>query len=96
MWNTDAKYTIVPTSKFKNHYATYIKNGFDIDELDEIINMLANGDHLGSEYHDHPLKGRLKGFRGCHVRPDWVLIYKRTDKDLVLALRDTGTHSVYV
>ena len=40
---------------------------------------------------DHPLKGEWKGWRECHVEPDWLLIYKTTDTEVMLAR--TGTHA---
>lgn len=29
----------------------------------------------------------------CHIRPDWLLLWQQNDKELVLLLVDTGTHS---
>ena len=29
----------------------------------------------------------------CHIKPDWLLIYKYIDNDLVLLLFATGSHS---
>jgi YafQ family addiction module toxin component len=40
---------------------------------------------------DHPLKGIWKGWRECHVQPDWILIYKMTDAEVLLGR--TGTHA---
>ena len=39
------------------------------------------------------LKGKFKGFRECHIQPDWLLMYLIEDDVLVLTLVDTGTHS---
>ena len=32
-----------------------------------------------------------KGWRECHIEPDWLLIYKTTDEEVLLAR--TGTHA---
>ena len=40
-----------------------------------------------------PLKGNYIGHCECHIAPDWLLIYKITEKDLILLLTDTGSHS---
>ena len=42
---------------------------------------------------DHELKGKFKGFRECHIQPNWLLIYLLEDEILTLTLVDTGTHS---
>ena len=42
---------------------------------------------------DHPLKGNLKGVRELHIQPDWLLMYIRNKRELVLTLTRTGTHA---
>ena len=39
------------------------------------------------------LKGKYKGFRECHIQPDWLLIYLLENDVLTLTLVDTGTHA---
>jgi mRNA interferase YafQ len=41
---------------------------------------------------DHPLFGKWKRHRDCHVRPDLVLIYRKPDSD-TLALVRLGSHA---
>lgn len=84
---------IIWTSKFKKDYKTIIKRNLDINLLDEVIRILARGDELPQQYNDHSLSGNWKGFRECHIAPDWLLIYSIEDNNLVLVLSRTGTHS---
>lgn len=84
---------IVWTSKFKKDYKTMIKRNLDINLLDDVIRILARGDELPQKYNDHSLSGDWKGFRECHIAPDWLLIYSIQDNNLVLVLSRTGTHS---
>ncbi len=84
---------IIWTSKFKKDYKTIIKRNLDINLLDEAIRILARGDVLPQQYNDHSLSGNWKGFRECHIAPDWLLIYSIEDNNLVLVLSRTGTHS---
>ena len=84
---------IIWTSKFKKDYKTIIKRNLDINRLDEVIRILARGDELPQQYNDHSLSGNWKGFRECHIAPDWLLIYSIEDNNLVLVLSRTGTHS---
>ena len=40
---------------------------------------------------DHTLKGNYVGRRECHLEPDWLLIYKVEERDLIL--ERTGSHA---
>jgi len=40
---------------------------------------------------DHALKGYWIGCRECHIEPDWLLVYRLEENDLVLV--GTGTHT---
>jgi mRNA interferase YafQ len=81
------------TSKFKTDYILAIKRGYDINLLDEIIIKIAKREPLLKKHNDHALKGRYKGFRECHILPDWLLVYLIDDKILTLTLARTGTHA---
>lgn len=87
------KYQVTWSTKFKKDYKLAIKRGLDIDLLDTAIQILADTGTLPDEYLDHPLSGNYKGFRECHIQPDWLLIYKIVDDKLALVLTRTGTHS---
>ena len=87
------KYTVKLTSQFKRDYKLAMKQHRDITLLDDTIRLLANGMPLPDEYRDHPLQGNWRGYRECHILPDWLLIYKLDDNVLVLTLTRTGTHS---
>jgi mRNA interferase YafQ len=87
------KYKILRTSQFKKDYKMLKKRDKDIDLLLKIIEMLANGKALPEKFKDHQLAGGYIGYRECHIQPDWLLIYKITESELVLSLTRTGTHS---
>ena len=87
------KYQVIWSTKFKKDYKLAMKRGLDIDLLDTAITILAETGTLPKEYLDHSLSGNYKGFRECHIQPDWLLIYKIVEDKLALALTRTGTHS---
>ncbi len=87
------KYEIKFTSRFKKDYKLAQKRGLDISALEKVVEMLADGQSLPDEFHDHPLIGNYSGCRECHITPDWLLIYKFFESVLVLELSRTGTHS---
>lgn len=84
---------VVWTSQFKRDYKSAMRRHLDISLLDDIIRRLAHGETLPPKNKDHALVGRWHGYRECHVRPDWLLIYRLENDVLVLALARTGTHS---
>lgn len=87
------KYQIEMSTRFRKDYKLAKKRGYDMSLLKEVIDILASGETLPKAYLDHSLSGDYKGYRECHIQPDWLLIY-RIEKDLlVLGLTRTGTHS---
>ena len=70
------------------------KRGFDFAEVDAVIKLLIKDDSpLPEKYLDHALLGGLKGYRECHIKPDWLLVYRKDKEELILVLITTGTHS---
>lgn len=86
-------YKIKFTTTYKKSYKRIKKRGLDISLLDEVIELLRQGIPLPLHYHDHELKGKFAGFRECHIKPDWLLLYLQEDDVLVLTLVDTGSHA---
>jgi mRNA interferase YafQ len=83
--------TINYTSQFKRDYKRIKKQNKDLSKLRTVIEILATGNELEQKYKDHPLIGDWKGYRDCHIEPDWIVIYKRTID--TLTLQRTGSHS---
>ncbi|MBQ7700502.1 MAG: type II toxin-antitoxin system YafQ family toxin [Clostridia bacterium] len=83
------------TGQFKKDYKLAIKRGCDPQDLTTVISLLADEQPLPEKYKDHQLENSryYKGMRECHIKPDWLLIYKVYDDRLVLELIRTGTHS---
>ena len=87
------KLTLVPTSQFKNDYKRIKKRGYDLGALYDVLQKLANGVQLDERNHDHALAGGYIGFRECHIKPDWLLVYAIDGEKLILTASRTGTHS---
>ena len=86
-------YTLKFTTAFKKSYKLMKKRGLDLSLLDEVVDILRRGIPLDEKYRDHELTDSFKGFRECHIKPDWLLIYLVEKDILTLTLVDTGTHS---
>ena len=84
---------IVPSNRFRKDLKLLRRRGCDMALLEEVIDRLAAGETLAPKYRDHQLTGDYGGFRECHIAPDWLLVYQIMEKELLLLLSRTGTHS---
>lgn len=89
------KYDIRRTSQFKHDFKLMLKRGVDIKDFQDVLILLANGEVIPEKYKDHPLQNsrNFKNCRELHVKPDWLLIYKHSNDNVILYLIRTGTHS---
>ena len=87
------KYEVQPTTKFKKDLKLCKSRGYDIELINQIIKKLANGEKLEENNQDHDLQGNWEGYRECHILPDWLLVYKYIEDELILYLTRTGPHS---
>ncbi len=83
---------VVLTSAFKKDYKRLNRSGqYAMQDLQSIVEQLADNIPLAEKYRDHPLTGNLNDCRECHIKPDWLLMYRIESNDLVLVR--TGSHS---
>ncbi len=79
-------------TRFKKDYKRELKTDPSLPEkLTPVIDLLANDADLPERLSDHPLQGDWKGFRDCHIKPDLVMIYTKSNG--VLSLARLGSHS---
>lgn len=83
--------TVREANIFKRDVKRLNRGNFDLSKLVAITLKLAKKEKLEARYSDHALTGNWKGYRECHIAPDWLLIYMITDNELLLAR--TGSHS---
>lgn len=81
--------------QFKKDFKLAVKRGCDIAQLQKVITLLAEQQPLPQQYRDHALTDskEYKGVRECHIKPDWLLIYKVLQEKLILLFIRTGSHS---
>lgn len=85
------KYEVQRTSQFKKDVKLLVKRGMDIKILKETIKMLMDGQTLPESCKDHFLSGNWSGYKECHIKPDWLLVYDIDEN--VITLYRTGSHS---
>lgn len=81
------------TDKFRKDYKLAKKRGLPMEELEIVLQTLLEERPLEKKHRDHALSGNYIGFRECHIRPDWLLIYTIDHGNLILTAARTGSHS---
>ncbi|MEJ2767565.1 type II toxin-antitoxin system YafQ family toxin [Mycetohabitans sp. B46] len=87
--------TIDRSSAFKRDYKREAKGQHRTtldDVLKPVLLALATDQSLATRYRDHDLSGDWAGYRECHIKPDLLLIYRKSDSD-TLRLARLGSHS---
>ena len=81
------------TNSFKRDLKRVKARHFGLNLLKTVVDLLVEGSPLPKKYRDHALSNNWKGYRECHLAPDWLLVYRVSNEELVLVLSRTGTHS---
>ena len=84
---------LVLTTQFKKDYKRLKKRKYNIDLLQKVIEDIRMGKPLDAQHRDHALVGSYRGFRECHIQPDWLLVYAIDKDKLILTASRTGSHS---
>ena len=83
---------LIRTAQFKKDWKRVGNSGkYQINDFLLVVEKLLNDMSLDSKCRDHELSGNWSGFMECHIKPDWLLIYKKEPDQLVLVR--TGSHS---
>ncbi len=81
--------TFERSTAFKRDFKKY----GDLDAaLVDVLYKLIHDEVLPEKYRDHALSGDWSDYRECHIKPDLLLIYKKTEEN-TLRLARLGSHS---
>jgi mRNA interferase YafQ len=87
--------TIERSTAFKRDYKREAKGQHRAtldDDLVPVLEALVSDEPLEPRHRDHDLSGDWAGYRECHIRPDLLLIYRKSDQES-LRLARLGSHS---
>ena len=87
------KYNLKFTGEFKRSLKRCLKRGYNENLLTEVLRILTSEGRLPAKYHPHILHGKLEGYWECHITPDWLLVWDQNDREMILLMMGTGTHS---
>ncbi|NOQ64685.1 MAG: type II toxin-antitoxin system mRNA interferase toxin, RelE/StbE family [Methyloprofundus sp.] len=83
--------TPVYTKQFLKDLKRSQKRAKDLSKFKAVAERLLTTQALSETYKDHKLVGNYAGRRECHIEPDWLLIYKETEDQIIF--ERMGTHS---
>jgi len=86
-------YSIKATNQFKKDVKKCKKRGYDLSLLEQIIDVLQKTGKVPEKHRAHKLSGSYENCWECHIKPDWLLVWKQNDIELILLFIATGTHS---
>ncbi len=86
-------YFIISENSFKKDYKRCKKRNYSLPLLHEVMVILQEKGKLPARYKLHKLTGNYKGRFECHVKPDWLLIWRQDEAGKEIFLERTGTHS---
>lgn len=83
--------TPIYKNKFEQDLKRALKRGKNAEKLKSIIRDLVAGKKLAPKFQEHKLVGNYRDRYECHIEPDWLLVYKRTETEIIF--ERTGSHS---
>jgi mRNA interferase YafQ len=86
-------YKIKTSATFEKDFIRCIKRNYNFALFETVITLLEQSGKLLLKYKTHKLSGNYKGFWECHIKPDWLIIWRQNNKTKVIELVRTGTHS---
>lgn len=81
------------TRQFERDLKRLRRGGHDLAGLKAVLTKLIAGEPLAPKFKNHHLTGNWQGRRECHIRPDWLLIYKIDLKHNLIIFERTGSHA---
>lgn len=87
------KYSLSFSTQFKHDFKIIQKRGYNISLLQEVLKLLEVGTKIPLNLRPHKLSGNYDDCRECHIKPDWLLIWRQNDQNKTIELVRMGTHS---
>ena len=79
------------SKQFEKDLKRMLSRGKSGTKIKYVIRKLINEERLERCYGEHKLIGNYKSMHECHIEPDWLLIYKIFQDEIIF--QRTGTHA---
>lgn len=77
-------YTIYFQPSFERDLKKYKRTNGNVQRVHDIIDMLRTDKQLPLSLRDHQLQGKLRQYRELHIEADWLLMYHKDGKKLII------------
>ena len=81
-------YRISFTNKFKKDAQLCKRRGYPTNLLNDIVKQLMIYGKVDASLNPHPLTGKYSEHWECHIKPNWLLIWKKVDFDFTINQED--------
>ena len=85
-------YTLSYCNQFDKDLKLAAKRGYKIDLLLAVVKTLHETGKLEARFRTHKLQGVYNQYLECHIKADWLLIWKQDDLLKEILFVRTGTH----
>jgi len=79
------------TTQFDKDVIKAKKQHRDLQKLFDLMDILIQNKPLEKKHRNHKLKGNFVNRWECHVEPDWLLVYRKTQDEI--RFERLGSHS---
>ena len=79
------------TTQFERDLKKAAKQHKNLKKLWDLIELLIKNKPLKKKHRNHKLKGNFVNHWECHVEPDWLLVYMKTDDEI--RVERLGSHA---
>ena len=79
------------TRQFERDFKRVLRRGKREEKIVSVMKRLIDQQPLEIKHKDHNLTGEYKNRRECHIEPDWLLIYKISEDEIIF--ERTGSHA---
>lgn len=86
-------FTLHYTGTFTRDIKRIKKRAYNTQLLSETIFTLESNGIVPQKFKPHKLSGKYSDCWECHIKSDWLLIWRKDDKNHKIELVRTGTHS---
>jgi mRNA interferase YafQ len=83
----------VYTNTFKKSLTRCRKRNYDMALFKKVAILLIEDVPLPVQYRPHKLTGEYANHWECHIKPDWLLIYRYNMAHTEIVFEETGNHS---
>ena len=79
------------THQFERDFKRVLRRSRKEEKIISVMKKLISQEPLEIKYKDHNLTGEYKNRRECHIEPDWLLVYKISEDEIIF--ERTGSHA---